>query len=85
MQICFLIKRKKEHQQIYSQAYISMVLYFGDKPTSLQRNGMAAIPKMMSHADKIFCCFDKRQEIQLSFNKYSSTAGILVPYARNLD
>ena len=45
MQICFLIKREKEHWQIYSQAYISMVTYFGDKPTSLQRNGMAAITK----------------------------------------
>ena len=34
MQICFMTKRKKEHWHIY-----------GQKPTSLQSNGMAAIPK----------------------------------------
>ena len=36
MKICFLTKRKKEHRQIYDK-----------KPKSLQRNGMAAIPKII--------------------------------------
>ena len=48
MQIRLLIKRKKEHRQIYSQAYISVVWYFGKNSTSLQRNGMVAIPKILT-------------------------------------
>ena len=42
VQIYFLIKRKKEYRQIYIQAHISMVYYFGDKPNQHLCRGMAA-------------------------------------------
>ena len=43
MQICLLIKRKNEHRKFTAKL---TVLWYDKKPTSLQRNGMAAIPKI---------------------------------------
>ena len=50
MQICLLTKRKKEkkkNQQSYAKL---LALWYDIKPTSLQSNGMDAIPKIKSHA-----------------------------------
>ena len=52
MQICFLIKRKTEFSLMIRMckytAKLTFLWYnnFGDKCTPLQRNGMAAIPKI---------------------------------------